>query len=92
MLGFEVSARTVAKYMRVRPNWACDFFCVRRVLFRTLHVFFVVRLANRGILHFEVTRHPTADWAALLVVTFRGNSDPSFTLELGLPSGSYAIR
>jgi hypothetical protein len=28
-----------------------------------LHVFFVVRHANREILHAEVTRHPTADWA-----------------------------
>jgi hypothetical protein len=51
-LGFEVSARTVAKYMRTRHSrgpspgwreflkrhasgiWACDFFCVRTVLFR----------------------------------------------------------
>jgi hypothetical protein len=43
--------------------------------FWTLHVFFVVQLENREILHVEVTRHPIADWAALLVVTFRGNSD-----------------
>ena len=85
-LGFRVSARTVAKYMRARPNrgpspgwreflkrqapdiWACDFFCVRTVLFQTLHVFFVVRHANREILHAEVTRHPTADWTAQQVV------------------------
>jgi hypothetical protein len=31
-------------------------------------------------LHFELTRHPTEGWAALLAVTFRGNSDPSVTL------------
>jgi putative transposase len=48
--------------------WACDFFCVRTVLFQTLHVFFVVRHANREILHAEVTRHPTADWAAQQIV------------------------
>ena len=85
-LGFRVSARTVAKYMRARRNrgpspgwreflkrqgpdiWACDFFSVRTVLFQTLHVFFVVRHANREILHAEVTRHPTADWTAQQIV------------------------
>jgi putative transposase len=86
-LGFQVSARTVAKYMRrgrrgrgptgtwrefltrhASDMWACDFFCVPTVLFQTLHVFFVIRLANREILHVEVTRHPTADWAAQQIV------------------------
>jgi len=84
-LGFRVSARTVAKYMRARPHhpnrkpsldwqtflrlhapniWACDFFCVRTILFQTFHVFFVLRLANREVLHIQVTRHPTAEWVA----------------------------
>ena len=85
-LGFQVSARTVAKYMRgCRPRgptgtwrqfltrlasnmWACDFFCVPTALFQTLHVFFVIRLANREVLHVAVTRHPTADWAAQQIV------------------------
>ena len=66
-LGFEVSARTVAKFMRVCRSrgpsgawrefltrhasdiWACGFFCVPTILFQTLHVFFVIRLANREI-------------------------------------------
>ena len=48
--------------------WACDFFCVPTVLFQTLHVFFVIRLANREILHVEVTRHPTAGWVAQQIV------------------------
>jgi transposase InsO family protein len=85
-LGFQVSARTVAKYTRMCRSrgptgqwrefltrhasdmWACDFFCVPTVLFQTLHVFFVIRLANREILHIEVTRHPTADWSAQQIV------------------------
>jgi putative transposase len=85
-LGFPVSARTVAKYMR-RPYdgvpspcwrrfltrraqdiWACDFFGVRTVLFRTLYVFFVMHHETRQILQVRVTRHPTADWAAQQVV------------------------
>ena len=48
--------------------WACDFFCVPTVLFQTLHVFFVIRLANREIFHVAVTRHPTAEWAAQQIV------------------------
>jgi hypothetical protein len=48
--------------------WACDFFCVPTALFQTLHVFFVIRLANREILHVEVTPHPTAGWVAQQVV------------------------
>jgi putative transposase len=85
-LGFQVSARTVAKYMRgcrrrgptgawreflkrhASNMWACNFFCVPTVLFQTLHVFFVIRLANREIFHVAVTRHPTADWAAEQIV------------------------
>jgi putative transposase len=85
-LGFSVSARTVAKYMR-RPYdgvpsptwrkfltdhakniWACDFFGVRTVFFRTLYVFFVMHHETRQILQVRVTRHPTADWAAQQVV------------------------
>jgi hypothetical protein len=48
--------------------WASDFFCVPTVLFQTLHVFFVIQLANREIFHVAVTRHPTADWAAHQIV------------------------
>jgi putative transposase len=85
-LGFSVSARTVAKYMR-RPYdgvpsptwrkfltrhamdiWACDFFGVRTVFFRTLYVFFVMHHETRQILQVRVTRHPTADWTAQQVV------------------------
>ena len=54
------------------PNiWACDFFCVHTILFQTLYVFFVIRLANREVLHVEVTRHPTAEWAAQQIVECR---------------------
>jgi len=82
----KVSARTVAKYMRLRSSrgpspgwrkflkdhasniWACDFFRVQTILFETLYVFFVVRHADREILHVGVTRYPTADWAAQQIV------------------------
>jgi len=43
-------------------------FCFPTLLFQTLHVFFVISLANREILHVEVTRHPTAGWVAQQIV------------------------
>jgi transposase InsO family protein len=48
--------------------WACDFFCARTILFQTLHVFFVVRHANREILHLAITPFPTAEWVAQQIV------------------------
>jgi hypothetical protein len=48
--------------------WACDFFGVRTVFFRTLDVFFVMHHETPQILQVRVTRHPTGDWAAQQVV------------------------
>ena len=44
--------------------WACDFFCVQTITFRTLYVFFVIHHASRQVLHVHVTPHPTAAWTA----------------------------
>ena len=94
-LGFRVSARTVAKYMR-RPYdgvpspgwrtflnrhavdiWACDFFCVQTIFFRTFYVFFVIHHGSRDVLHVQVTQHPTADWSAQQIVeACAWNHDP----------------
>src|SRR5215831_5371472 len=41
---------------------AFDFFTVPSVTFRLLHCFFVIEQGRRKILHFNVTRHPTAEW------------------------------
>jgi transposase InsO family protein len=80
-LGFVVSERSVARYLRrIRrlgdpgERWlaflqnhrevivAFDFFTVPTVTFRPLYCFFVIERGRRKILHFNVTRHPTADW------------------------------
>jgi putative transposase len=39
-----------------------DFFTVPTLTFRVLYCFFVIAHNRRGILHFNVTDHPTADW------------------------------
>jgi hypothetical protein len=79
-LGFVVSERTVARYLRrVRrrgdpsKRWlaflrnhreviaALDFFTMPTVTFKLLYCFFVIERGCRKILHFNVTRHPTAE-------------------------------
>ena len=39
-----------------------DFFTVRTIRFQVLYVFLVLAHDRRRILHFHVTRHPTAEW------------------------------
>jgi putative transposase len=56
--------------------WACDFFGVRTVFFRTLYVFFVMHHETRQILQVRVTRHPTADWTAQVVDSCAWDRDP----------------
>jgi putative transposase len=41
---------------------ACDFFVVVTATFRLIYVFFIIEVSTRRLLHFNVTRHPTADW------------------------------
>ena len=48
--------------------WACDFFCVQTITFRTLYVFFVIHHASWEVLHVNVTPHPTGEWAAQQIV------------------------
>ena len=41
---------------------ALDLFTVPTATFRVLYCFFVIEHRRRQILHFNVTRHPSADW------------------------------
>ena len=41
---------------------AFDFLTVPTLTFRLLYCFFVIEHERRRILHFNVTRHPTAEW------------------------------
>jgi hypothetical protein len=80
-LGFVLSERTVARYLRSlqrrrdpAKKWlaflrnhreaivAFDLFTVPTATFRVLYCFFVIEHERRRILHFNVTRHPSADW------------------------------
>jgi len=41
---------------------AFDFFTVPTATFKLLYCFFVIEHSRRKILHFNVTRHPNAEW------------------------------
>jgi transposase InsO family protein len=41
---------------------AFDFFTIPTVTFQVLYCFFVIEHGRRKVLHFNVTRHPTAEW------------------------------
>ena len=43
---------------------AIDFFTVSTATFRVLYCFVVLRHAQREVVHFNVTEHPTAAWTA----------------------------
>ena len=42
-----------------------DFFVVPTFTFRILFVFVIMAQDRRQVLHFNVTAHPTDEWAAL---------------------------
>jgi putative transposase len=41
---------------------ACDFFVVVTATFQRVYVFVILDIATRRIVHWNLTRHPTAEW------------------------------
>jgi len=41
---------------------AADFFIVVTATFRVVYLLLIMEIGTRRILHFNVTRHPTAEW------------------------------
>jgi transposase InsO family protein len=101
MLGFDISERTVLRWMRKAPRnpepakrWmtflrnhreaiaAMDFFTVPTLTFGVLYCFFVIAHDQRRILHFRITRHPTAAWVAQqLREAFPYDSAPKYLIS-----------
>src|SRR3989441_1401762 len=66
----------------VRDLVSIDFFTVPTARLRVLFVFVVLAHDRRRVLHFNVTEHPTAAWAAQqLVDAFPDDSAPSYLLR-----------
>jgi hypothetical protein len=49
-------------------TFAADFFVVPTARFQVLYVLIIIRHESRQVVHFNVTRHPTAKWAAQQIV------------------------
>ena len=59
-----------------------DFLVVPTVRFKILYVFVFLSIKRRRIVHFNVTEHPTADWAGKQVVeAFPWDSAPKYILR-----------
>ena len=61
---------------------AMDFFTVPTTSFRTLYVFLILSLDRRRIIHFNVTRNPTAEWTSLqLIQVFPFDTAPRYLIR-----------
>ena len=66
----------------VKDIIAVDFFTVPTATFRVLYVMILLYHERRRVVHFNVTEHPTAQWAAQQVVdTFPYDEAPRFLLR-----------
>jgi len=66
----------------VRDLVAIDFFTVPTAQLRVLFVLVILAHHRRRVLHFNVTEHPTAAWAAQQIVdAFPDDSAPSYLLR-----------
>ncbi len=45
-------------------TWACDFVQTYDILFRPIFAFFIIHVGTRRVVHFNVTRQPSAQWTA----------------------------
>jgi putative transposase len=61
---------------------ALDFFTVPTVTFRVLFVLVILTHERRRVVHFNVTEHPTAEWAAQQVIdAFPWDEAPRYLLR-----------
>ena len=59
-----------------------DFFTVATIQLRVLYVFVILQHDRRRVLHFNVTEHPTAVWAAQQIIeAFPENSAPRYLIR-----------
>jgi len=59
-----------------------DFFTVMTAFFETLYVFVILDLDRRRVVGYGVTKHPTAEWTANIVVdTFPWDTAPRYLLR-----------
>jgi transposase InsO family protein len=97
-LGFAISERTVSRLLpkgrKPTQTWmtflrnhvgqvvSIDFFTVATIRLRILYVFIVLAHDRRRVIHFNVTEHPTAVWAAQQIIeAFPEDGAPRFMVR-----------
>jgi putative transposase len=66
----------------VKDLVSCDFFTVPTVTYKVLFVFVILAHDRHGIVHVNVTEHPTATWTAQqLVEAFPWDEAPRYLLR-----------
>ncbi len=61
---------------------AVDFLVVPTIRFKVLYVFIILSHARREVVHFNVTRNPTAEWTARQIVeAFPWDTAPKYLLR-----------
>jgi transposase InsO family protein len=66
----------------VKDLVSCDFFTVPTATFRVLFVFIILAHDRRRIVHFNLTEHPTVQWAAQQIVeAFPWDEAPRYLLR-----------
>jgi putative transposase len=110
-LGFEISERTVSRLMpkdrKPTQTWmtflrnhvgqliSIDFFTVATIQLRVLYVFIVLAHDRRRVIHFNITEHPTAVWAAQQIIeAFPEDSAPRYMVRArdGIYGESFRAR
>ncbi|MBL4845905.1 MAG: hypothetical protein JKY65_10285, partial [Planctomycetes bacterium] len=71
-------------------TWACDFFSVTTLNFRTLYVLFFLRLDTREIVQVAVTEHPTGAWTTQQIRNACWDSAPKRLIRDGCRPGTDA--
>jgi putative transposase len=84
--GRQASGQTWATFLKNHAGdiWACDFTVVFDLLFRPLHIFIILELKTRRVVHTAVTPSPTDEWTAqqLREATPWGEA-PKYLLDIG---------
>ena len=66
---------------QAKAMWSCDFFVQHTVGFRVLYIFVIMELANRKVIHLNVTDHPTLEWTKQQIRNACFEDQPKFLLH-----------
>jgi len=66
---------------QAKAMWSCDFFVQHTVGFHILYIFVIMQLANRKVIHLNVTDHPTLEWTKQQIRNACFEDQPKFLLH-----------